>query len=1084
MRPLKLTVSAFGPYAGREEIDMQQLGTEGLYLITGDTGAGKTTIFDAIVYALYGATSSDKRNASMLRSKYAAPTTPTEVSLLFEYHGVNYHIRRSPTYMRPAKRGSGMTKAPASVTLTLPNGRLVEKNAEVDAEIKAILGVDHTQFMQIAMIAQGDFLKLLLAKTEARRSIFSSIFQTEPFGRLQERLRQEQQQAAKCYDTLYASLQHDIQTVRLDEDDPLAEDWQAACAGKCSIADASALLENIVAAEQAQYGQDALQLTNVEQQLEQVSLLLNQANELQKQKQTLLRTQAQLEQQQAVLTTLAEQRARAQEAHPQIEQLSQSITLETDQLPRYDELDAAVAALREKKARWTAKKAELNELDAAYRTLTTGLQQEKAEVETLQNTGARLARLQYEQEQADSQKRAIAELEQLYRKHQTLLSQQDKLRRLQEKKQAALAQQQEQLAQCKKEYDQLQTATVALTKLNHAQEQLQTRQDTLAALQRTYQSYQAACAVLTRKQAQYQALQQKADEAEAQYRQLNRAFLREQAGILAEQLQPGMPCPVCGSVEHPKLAVKSEIVPTEQALQTAKEQSAQAQQQAAQASQAAGMSKGRADAIRKELEEKTAALYSDCPLSLIPDRIAQADEQLAQEKQQLEQQTAQAIHAVNRRTILEKQLPDLEQTGKQLERDCHRAETEIAALAAEQGVLTEDIEQRAAALFADFQWDSLTQQIDARTAQLSAKLKQCHTDIQQETARISRKQALDIEIPQKEQQQHALTDQLGELRTQIAALAEQHNLQAADGKKLRDSLPYPDKAQAQAHIQTLQTQKTALEAAIQTAQEQYTNQCHAISQTNGEIDTLRKLIADAPTCDLPQTQQRQQALLCQKQLIADRQAQRNTRIEINQSCLTHMQTNIAALTAAEERLQAVQALSKTANGTLEGKEKIMLETYVQMTLFDRIIRRANVRLRVMSSGQYELVRRTASGMKSQSGLDLDVIDHYNGTTRSVNTLSGGESFLASLSLALGLSDEIQTSAGGIQLDTMFVDEGFGALDEEALQQAMRALQSLTDGGQRLVGIISHVSELKSRIPKQIIVTKDKTGGSHTQVQVD
>ena len=175
------------------------------------------------------------------------------------------------------------------------------------------------------------------------------------------------------------------------------------------------------------------------------------------------------------------------------------------------------------------------------------------------------------------------------------------------------------------------------------------------------------------------------------------------------------------------------------------------------------------------------------------------------------------------------------------------------------------------------------------------------------------------------------------------------------------------------------------------------------------------------------------------------------------------------------------ALSDTANGKLAGKEKIMLETYVQMTFFDRIIRRANLRFLVMSGGQYELKRRVGAGStRGQSGLELDVIDHYNGTERSVRSLSGGESFKASLSLALGLSDEIQSSAGGIRLEAMFVDEGFGSLDEESLQQAIQALARLTEGD-RLVGIISHVSELKTRIDKQILVTKDKSGGSRVDI---
>ncbi len=1084
MRPLKLIMSAFGPYAGREEIDMRQLGTDGLYLITGDTGAGKTTIFDAIVFALYGVASSDKRDAGMLRSKYAAPTTPTEVTLLFQYHNREYHIRRSPTYMRPAKRGKGMTKEPASATLTLPNGRIIEKNSEVDAEIKSILGIDHTQFMQIAMIAQGDFLKLLLAKTEERRSIFSSIFQTGQFGQLQERLRQEHQKAAKNYDDLYSSIQHDIQSIRWNDDDTSTQDWKQIQGDKAGTAEVITQIEKMIASDQEQHRQTALQLHDLEERLGQLTLVLNQADELQKQKQALHQAQLQLENQQSALVSLSAQLAQAQEKSPEIERLSQRITLETNQLSRYDELDTIVTDLREKKASWDKIKSKGTETNDLLQNVIADLQKEKTELDALQNAGEHLAQLQHRKENAVSHKNALADLQQQYQKYRELQLQQNKIHLLQTEKQTALTKQINTVEQLKKEQALLQTSDIELAQLNHTLELTQAKQDQLTALQQAYQVYQSQLTALTQAQERYQKLQLSADKADREYRRLNRAFLQEQAGILAENLLPGTPCPVCGSMEHPRLAVKSDIVPTEQELNAAKEHSAQVQQEAAKASQAAGIWKGRTDAMRKDLEEKSVALLNGTSLSLLGEHIERTVKQSQLEIQRLEQEIRQKIKAVNRRNILEKQLPAVESALKSLEQSCHQAETEIAALQAELAALKSDIDQRAAALLEGYRWDALEPQIAAQTAQTAAQLRQNNADIQLETQRIARKQALDVEIPKKERQRQILADQLSELRTQAAALTEQYNLQAASGKKLRDSLPCENRAKAETNIHALQTQKSEIEAAIRAAQEQYTAKEHEIIQIKGEIDTRSKLIASAPEIDRQKTIMQQESLLQKKQSLTAAQTRRSARMEINQNCLAQIQKTSAALIAAEERLKAIQSLSKTANGALEGKEKIMLETYVQMTLFDRIIRRANLRLRVMSGGQYELVRRAVSGMKSQSGLDLDVIDHYNGTSRSVNTLSGGESFLASLSLALGLSDEVQDSAGGIKLDTMFVDEGFGSLDEEALQQAMRALQSLTEGGHRLIGIISHVSELKNRIPKQIVVSKDKTGGSSTRLVIE
>ena len=235
--------------------------------------------------------------------------------------------------------------------------------------------------------------------------------------------------------------------------------------------------------------------------------------------------------------------------------------------------------------------------------------------------------------------------------------------------------------------------------------------------------------------------------------------------------------------------------------------------------------------------------------------------------------------------------------------------------------------------------------------------------------------------------------------------------------------------------------------------------------------------------DIQAQQQRSDELTRQRSEAAQAQKTIHARLVTNKTALENMQEKAADLEKLEKRYTWVRALSNTVNGNLAGKEKVALETYIQMTFFDRILQRANVRLLVMSGGQYELKRRReAENNRSQSGLELDVIDHYNGSQRSVKSLSGGESFKASLSLALGLSDEIQSAAGGIRLDTMFVDEGFGSLDEESLQQAIRALTGLTEGN-RLVGIISHVAELKEKIDKQIVVTKDKSGGSRVEILV-
>ncbi len=240
------------------------------------------------------------------------------------------------------------------------------------------------------------------------------------------------------------------------------------------------------------------------------------------------------------------------------------------------------------------------------------------------------------------------------------------------------------------------------------------------------------------------------------------------------------------------------------------------------------------------------------------------------------------------------------------------------------------------------------------------------------------------------------------------------------------------------------------------------------------------MLQDGEDVDLEQMGERKEALTREKETLERESVEVQTRLTQNEQAKKDLLRHLAELEERGGRLTWLKALSDTANGALTGQERFRLETYVQTTFLARVLRRANLRLRVMSGGQYDLLRRVEAGLKGQVGLDLDVVDHWNGTIRGVETLSGGESFLASLALALGLADEIQSSAGGVQLDTMFVDEGFGSLDDEALQKAMQALSQLGEG-RRLVGIISHVAGLKERIDRQIVVKKDRSGGSRAEV---
>ena len=888
MRPLTLTLSAFGPYADQTTLDLSLLGENGLYLITGDTGAGKTTIFDAITFALYGEPSGNQRETSMLRSKYADADTSTFVDLTFSYGGQIYQIRRNPEYERPAKRGSGVTKQRAEAQLTYPDGRIVTKTRDVDTAVRDLLGIDRNQFSQIAMIAQGDFLKLLLASTEDRQEIFRKLFKTDYYRKFQDALRQEHSALYGRYMELKQSIQQYVDGILWTD---------AASAVDRPLTETLELLSAQLTEDEARSTAIATSLTELQQQLEAVNTCLGQAQTQQRARAALAAAQAQLSQTQQQLTFLTQAHAEASARQPEIDELFTQITKAQLELPQYDALQKANADLQKQAALQKAR----------ARSLADARQQETDLI-------------------------------------------------------AGIAVLQEELAA-------LQQAPVEQERLTALLDKQQALSKKLSDIQRTSSQFEKA-------QADYVSARTISAQLSARYQQMYQTYLDEQAGILASGLSHGQPCPVCGSLEHPSPALASEGAPSQEELKSAQQASEKAQQKMQLASEKANGLKAQLDTLSSDLEDPAATP------ELLQQQMAETQSQLHQAKQR-----------VARKAALELQLPK--------------------------------------------QQTALTQTQDA--------------------------------IAQSERQ-------LAVIETEIAGLQQT----MAD---LRISLPYENKNAAQAALSALITQRDGLQKLITDASQKLETAKNTDQRLQAQIHTLEEQLADAEEIDLAQELTCREALNAQQAELKALQLDLTARLRTNQTALKNIEAQSEAITLVEAKLIQVRALHNTANGQISGKEKIKLETYIQMTYFDRIIARANTRFMVMSGGQYELKRATtADNNRSQSGLDLSVIDHYNGSERSVRTLSGGESFKASLSLALGLSDEIQSSAGGIRLDTMFVDEGFGSLDEDSLQQAMQALSGLAEGN-RLVGIISHVAELKEKIDKQIVVKKDRSGGSKAAIVV-
>ncbi len=934
MRPLRLTLSAFGPYAAETTLDLEKLGKGGLYLITGDTGAGKTTLFDAITYALYDHSSSGIREGSMLRCKYADDKTPTFVELEFEVHGVRYTVRRNPEYQRPKARGEGMTTEKADATLTYPDDRPpVTKAKDVTAAVQEIIGLDYNQFSQIVLIAQGQFTKLLNASTEERSRIFRKLFRTQRYAQLQERLQAEASALNQQRTAQNAKLDSLLGGLQFSPEDPDAEALRTLCAQTVPET-ALSLLDTLTARQAAALEEAGTALQATEAQLDTVQQQLGAAAQAQRLAQQLAARQAELAAAKPALDAARAEAGRHAGDAAQLDALTAQVTQAQSALAAYDALDTLCRQQTEARDAARLAAAQAHKRRTQLDSLNAALAAAETELAALADADTRLLALQNRSTQLTQRGEALAKLEQ-------------------------------RLADCQRQ---------------------------AKAAHKAQENYRAAAAAQ--------------DEARARRDALERAFLDAQAGLLAEGLTEGAPCPVCGSTHHPARALLPHTAPTQAQVEAARQAAAEADRQAQNASAAAQSALATANEAKTSLRRDAETLLPErftTPEGTVPLTFALMTNVLAEEN-----------------TALQAAQTDCKAQCRQAEADCRRK----------------------AQLEADRQ----------------AKTRQRPT-LEQAAAEADRSAAA----------QNASADAL---EGQIA--------------ERRAALPYSRRADAQAALDKLEADRSTLRTGMDTAQRKLKQAEQTVAAAEAAVEALTAQQTAAqkelPARSAEELTAQQTALTAARESLRSREKQLSAQLLPNRKTAAQYRAAAEARQALESRWQWVSALAATAGGTLTSKQKIKLEAYIQMNYLDRILRYANTRLMQMTAGQYELERIGAENQRSQSGLDLGVIDHYNGTRRSVKTLSGGESFKASLALALGLSDEVQSSAGGIRLDTLFLDEGFGSLDEESLELAIRVLSGLTEGD-RLVGIISHVGALKDRIDRQVVVHKARTGGSTVELRV-
>ncbi len=1155
MRPLKLKMSAFGPYAGLQEIDFTKFGKSGLYLIAGETGAGKTSIFDAITFALFGMPSGDIRESNMFRSTYADKNTETFVELEFEYRDRVYIIRRNPEYERAAKRGNSMTTQKADSHLIMPDKSTISKNSEVNSKITEILGVDRRQFSQICMLAQGDFLKLLHSDTVERQKIFRDIFKTHLYQRLQEKLKESSLEAEKDYNVVWESIKQNVDMIvskKDSEDISLIEDAKQ---GKLNAEEVESLLDSLI--EKGNYEYEALEkrfnaLENIESKfknkVEILSRLLERDTEIKE-------TRKSLDENDVKLTELDKEKNEYESKKPKISSLQSEVVVIEKELNKYEELDKKITEVKNLNIQKESILNDIKHKENQSTELTKLIQEFKAELLEKKDSKIKSQVALREVDNLVKSKESIEQGLDIFKKLKATLKQQndtqnhlEKLNLLQDESKTKIELEKEELEKLIENiatFENIDSNKLKLeTKVKENNEALKNIENHIQSIRNIEDeniSYEKELTNYKKQRDIYLSLQEKQISYE-------KAFLDNQAGILANTLKDGEKCPVCGSTTHPQKAVCPENAPTKEEIEKIKLSVREEQQKIDNLSRNLGIKSGKINSLKESILNSQLELLkvnrdddlkNEISAKLLDENIFdkalfdkidiflkglyQNLSDLADElKLKLEKENDREKEKKELVSLQNKKQKVLEKASKEFEEN----EKLIHLQEIEKSKLNGSIQEKNLSLenFLISQGRDLSLNKEVYFNELSLELKNINLkintlkeDIHKLDLEAKRCSELDEKLlPENEKSKEMLDKEISKLNENYISLGVKQEELQKNIEEVKLELKYENVIEAKEELQklklsidsfnkevekinlnyqTCRDEKVSLDARlkklVELSEKEYEKATKLQScDLKKELESLTGLtFGNESLYDfdlnlvIEETNDILKEILTQKEDVNRDKMQVYTFISQNTNARKNISKNSKLLKEKEKRLKLVKALSDTANATLTGKEKIMLETYVQMTYFDRIIARANTRFMIMSGGQYELKRKSGSlNLRAKSGLDLEVTDHYNGSTRSVKTLSGGESFEAALSLALGLSDEIQSESGGIKLDTMFVDEGFGTLDENSLEQAMKALIELTKG-ERLVGIISHVNELKSRVDKQITVNKSKEGGSNAKVMI-
>ena len=1049
MRPVLLEISAVGPYSGKVAVDFDRFGRKGLFLISGSTGSGKTMIFDGITFALYGDASGENREVSSLRSDFADDDTETYVDLTFEHLGKTYKIRRSPPYMRKKKRGEGYTKTSGDALLVLPDERRVTKPQDATKEIEDLLGMDLKQWRQIVMIAQGEFIKLLTSSTSDREKIFRNIFDTRIYEVAVEHLKS---MADGHYsDFSKESRDFDNLVLKIDAGEDPELGAVLASLPKGNLVNMSATVFN------------ALE-THMIAETERVSRLSaekEEAREAYKDSIQNLEAGRNLKKDFEDLETKTGERNILLQNRESMESLRkeyESNRSASKVTPYYDARNKAVSDLKNLKE-------EISKLTLKVGELREDMESKETEKKEAESHSNELNELNVEISKIEDKMGIYSQLAQCTeKKHEYIAKQnelQDKIAELEKKITETL--------------DYKSPLIDFVNKNENVKENLRDLSDILSRIEESEISADSMEKILAKIETEEKALEECQKtleslldlciESDNKVSQMEQTFYKAQAGILAKNLSEDSPCPVCGSLAHPKKAVIPEGAPEEEDIKAAKTEN---------------------EGLKTERSRITGEIESH------KSTIVSKKEELDRILLGFEMNLDEGGSTKDYRKIIEDLRASLLKKRTEVQTDYGR----IDALAQEYEIKSKELKEKD---------DEYTALKDERTA-LQTELQDLNGKISKATTTIELIQK-DLKYENETLAKNALEEmqiKRDALKGRITKATEEYALSQTNWKgessvlkdKKEKALPQKEKDKNEGEKDLIEalarygfgSEEDYLSAvvedeALQMKGEALSDYDQSLRTSEEIIQTLTEKVKGKEIPDLDLLKAASEGKDAAYKTAESMHTNADARLKNNKSVEESLKSTYRKYDRISKEYLIHKKVYETASGQVTGSSKIRLEQYVQATYFDSVLAYANLRLNVMTAGRYIMERKVdPDDKRTQTALDIVVLDHYTGKRRDIKSLSGGESFKAALSLSLGLSDVVQRLAGGVRIDALFIDEGFGTLDPESLSQSISILEQLTESN-ILIGIISHVDVLKERIDKKIVVDKGPRGSS-VSVEVD